>query len=226
MSQQMPTPNSEDERADLLATLAAARELGPEMDTSLVESYMRRRGTERDRGDRGRRAAAPGQSGWPALAGNPRLLWYACLGLLGVLLLVGTIASFFWAPATGATATTGASGAHWGFPYWLGWLFFPWLFFVFFGRRGLYRSRRHYSYETEDGRRVYVTERSRGYWPDDPDGRGPGGSSGQARDPRDPYAPPPPDQRPPASRSGYGADYHTDYRTEYRSDERRDTRTD
>lgn len=36
----------EDERADLLATLAAARELGPDMDKSIVDSYLERRKSE------------------------------------------------------------------------------------------------------------------------------------------------------------------------------------
>lgn len=36
-------PNAEDDHADLLATLAAARELGPDMDKALAESYMQRR---------------------------------------------------------------------------------------------------------------------------------------------------------------------------------------
>jgi hypothetical protein len=224
MSQRMPTPNPEDERADLLATLAAARELGPEMDPSLVDSYMRRRGAERTRqGAPGQ----PGQSGWPALGGYPRIWLFIGLGLLGAAVVAGTIASFYWAAPAGTAGA--ANGDHWGFPFWLPWLFFPWLFFVFFGRRGFYRSRRHYWYETEDGRRVYVTERSRGYSPDDPDGRG---SSG---DPRDPYAPPPPQgQRPPAGAPGHGTEYGADYRTDYGSgnrgdywgDRRRDSRTD
>jgi hypothetical protein len=34
--------DSADAQADLLATLAAGRELGPEMDTALVESYLQR----------------------------------------------------------------------------------------------------------------------------------------------------------------------------------------
>lgn len=43
-TQSTPTdPQAEDEHADLLATLAAARELGPDMDKALVESYMQRR---------------------------------------------------------------------------------------------------------------------------------------------------------------------------------------
>ncbi|MGZ6390959.1 MAG: hypothetical protein ACXWQZ_17095 [Ktedonobacterales bacterium] len=36
-------PNAEDDHADLLATLAAARELGPDMDKALADSYMQRR---------------------------------------------------------------------------------------------------------------------------------------------------------------------------------------
>lgn len=36
----MPQQDPDDQRAELLATLAASRELGPEMDKALVESYM------------------------------------------------------------------------------------------------------------------------------------------------------------------------------------------
>ncbi len=36
-------PHAEEEHNDLLATLAAARELGPEMDKALAESYLQRR---------------------------------------------------------------------------------------------------------------------------------------------------------------------------------------
>lgn len=43
-TQSTPTdPHAEDDHADLLATLAAARELGPDMDKALAESYMQRR---------------------------------------------------------------------------------------------------------------------------------------------------------------------------------------
>ncbi|HEX8034280.1 MAG TPA: hypothetical protein VF510_10555 [Ktedonobacterales bacterium] len=43
-TQSTPTdPNAEDDHADLLATLAAARELGPDMDKALADSYMQRR---------------------------------------------------------------------------------------------------------------------------------------------------------------------------------------
>jgi hypothetical protein len=47
MADRTPVPRDpEDERADLLATLAAARELGPEMDKSIVDSYLERRKSE------------------------------------------------------------------------------------------------------------------------------------------------------------------------------------
>lgn len=43
-TQSTPTdPHAEEEHSDLLATLAAARELGPEMDKALAESYLQRR---------------------------------------------------------------------------------------------------------------------------------------------------------------------------------------
>ena len=40
MSQQVPPQDPEDARKDLLATLAASRELGPEMDHALVDSFL------------------------------------------------------------------------------------------------------------------------------------------------------------------------------------------
>jgi len=47
MADRTPVPRDpEDERADLLATLAAARELGPDMDKSIVDSYLERRKSE------------------------------------------------------------------------------------------------------------------------------------------------------------------------------------
>jgi hypothetical protein len=47
MADRTPVPRDpEDERADLLATLAAARELGPDMDKSIADSYLERRKSE------------------------------------------------------------------------------------------------------------------------------------------------------------------------------------
>lgn len=42
MSKPAPQPDPQDAQTDLLATLAASRELGPEMDKALVESYMQK----------------------------------------------------------------------------------------------------------------------------------------------------------------------------------------
>jgi hypothetical protein len=42
MSRNTPQPDPEDLHKDLLATMAASRELGPEMDKALVDSYMER----------------------------------------------------------------------------------------------------------------------------------------------------------------------------------------
>ena len=42
MPRATPQPDPEDLHKDLLATMAASRELGPEMDKALVESYMER----------------------------------------------------------------------------------------------------------------------------------------------------------------------------------------
>src|SRR5260370_23373120 len=201
MAQQMPTPNHEDQRADLLAMLSAAHELGPDMDTSLVDSYMSRHAAETERN----RRSAVGQPGQPGAPWNGRALWYVGLGILGGALLLGAIVSL---------GTHGAQDGRGWFPFWLPWLFFPWIFFVFLGRRGSYRSRRRYWYET-DGRRVDVYERTRGYGPGGPGGPGGSGGPSQGYDPRDPYAPPP-TQRADAPPSRYGADFRTDYRRDNR----------
>lgn len=42
MARNAPQPDPEDLHQDLLATMAASRELGPEMDKALVDSYMER----------------------------------------------------------------------------------------------------------------------------------------------------------------------------------------
>lgn len=42
MSRNTPQPDPEDIHKDLLATMAASRELGPDMDKALVDSYMER----------------------------------------------------------------------------------------------------------------------------------------------------------------------------------------
>jgi hypothetical protein len=53
-----PNPNEEDLRADLHAMLAASRELGPDMDRSLVDSYLER---QRGGSNGGTRAVASSQ---------------------------------------------------------------------------------------------------------------------------------------------------------------------
>jgi hypothetical protein len=201
MAQQMPAPNHDDQRADLLAMLSAAHELGPDMDTSLVDSYMSRHAAEAERN----RRSAVGQPGRRGAPWNGRALWYIGLGILGGALLLGAI----------------GHGGHGGFSFWFPWLFLPWIFFVFLGRRGSYRSRRRYWYDTEDGRRVDVYERTRGYGPSSPGGPGGPGGPGQGYDPHDPYAPPPPptqrkDTTPPTYGTGFGADFRTDYRRDNR----------
>jgi hypothetical protein len=205
---QWPAPNADDQRADLMAMLSASRELGPEMDSSVVDSYMSRHAAEAER-DRQRAVGQPGRPGTPW---DGQALWRIGMGIIGGAVLLGIIASFVFAPAT--------QGGHGGFPFWPFWLFFPWIFFVLF-RRGAYRSRRRYWYQAEDGRRVDVYERTRGYGSRDQygpqDSRGPYGSGDpnsagysphsagdpySTRDPRDPYAPPP------------------EHRTDYRPDRR------
>lgn len=214
MAEQRPTPNADDQRTDLQAMIAAGRELGPDMDASLVDSYMSRH-APRERNQQGAADGSP-RSVVPWGGAGMR---YIAFGVLGAGLVLAAVASFFW---------PGAQGGH---SFWLPWFLFPWLFFVFFARRGMYRSRRTYTYTADDGRRVTVYERTRGYGR----GYGPGYGSGNRYEqdpgrgygPDERYDPPDPYGRPPAPRrdmpegdSRYGADYRTDYRTEYPSDRR------
>jgi len=176
----------EDRRADLMAMLAASRELGPEMDTSLVDSYMARRPDEEGREERARRqgiVAGPG-------GGQPRPFgWPLGLTLICALVTVGVIASVvtfaFGAPA-------GDQRGFFPFPWIFLWFLFPLFGWGWWGRRGYYRSRRRYSYDADDGRRVDVYERTRGYGPHDdypPRAGRPYGASGPNR-PSDPDTPP------------------------------------
>jgi hypothetical protein len=57
---ELVSPDPEDLRKDLLATLAAGRELGPEMDSALVDAHLRRHfGDTPQRAVQPRRPAAP-----------------------------------------------------------------------------------------------------------------------------------------------------------------------
>src|SRR5690349_8171524 len=103
-----PAPDREDMRKDLLAALAAARELGPEMDDSLADAHLRRHF-----GEQPLRAVQP----------RPRadVMPYVA-ALLGPLVLALSIA-----------AVVGLLFFTHGFGFWFIW---PLLFFGFGWRRG------------------------------------------------------------------------------------------
>ena len=111
------TPMSDDERADLKAMIAAGRELDPDMDESLVESYAQRRASEQQA-----RAKVQGQSkevvpqqqqqGGPLAGVNPAVAITGIVAMAAVFIVIMV-----------------ASGGH----AW--WLIFP-LFGIFGGWMG------------------------------------------------------------------------------------------
>jgi hypothetical protein len=165
------SPEHEDRRNDLLAMLAAGRELGPDLDTSLVDSYMGRQAAQ----EKSRQQAVTPQPG----LGRP-VQWgrYGGLTIAGAIVLAAVGISLAFAFAGNAP--------HDDHGFWFPWLLFPLIFFVFWGRRGFYRGHRHYTYDTDDGRRVTVHERMRGYGP-----YGPYGTSGRSDDRPADRTPPP-----------------------------------
>jgi hypothetical protein len=188
MADQM-SPEHEDRRNDLLAMLAAGRELGPDMDTSLVDSYLGRQTAQ----EKSRQRTVVPQSG------ASRLDLFS--QYRGVMVFVAV----FGAVAVAATVMTlvfanagGQQGEH---GFWFPWLFFPLIFFVFWGRRGYYRGHRRHTYDTDDGRRVTVYERMRAYGaygPYDRSGDSPADRPATPRtDPTGAASTPPPRPNPP-----------------------------
>lgn len=117
MADRTPAPRqSGDAHEDLLATLAASRELGPEMDQSLAESYMRKHGQP---------APAAQQPGQPAQQ-HPGYAGLAAIGpALGiavyiVLLIVsgGRLWWMFWLPMALGGWWGGMWGGWWGGDPW------------------------------------------------------------------------------------------------------------
>lgn len=73
--QSLPTdPHAEDEHNDLLATLAAARELGPDMDKALAESYLQRRKSSTPARPRNAEPRPPMNVGFVAQAALPAVM--------------------------------------------------------------------------------------------------------------------------------------------------------
>src|SRR5581483_1650493 len=89
MSQRMPTSNPDDQRTDLEAMLAASRELGPDMDKALVDSYMSRQKTQNPPAQRPPNPA--GQSILPWGGSGMRYIGFAVLA--GSLILVVLLSS-------------------------------------------------------------------------------------------------------------------------------------
>ncbi len=148
MAQNAQTPEDEEARKDLLATIAAGRELGPEMDQTLADRYIEQREKAKSRNvaptPTTPQYAPVGQAGQPPQvgpSGGPPVV----LAPIAVIVIVGIIV---------AAAVT----QNWAL---LGLL---WVAFIFLGPAIAFR-RRNYRYS----RRYY---RRFGYYDD---GFGPGG---------------------------------------------------
>lgn len=97
-TQSTPTnPTAEDEHNDLLATLAAARELGPDMDKALAESYMQRRKATAPARPRNAEPRPPVNVDFVARAVFPAVMIAACV-FAAVLLLPHGWGWFFLLP--------------------------------------------------------------------------------------------------------------------------------
>jgi hypothetical protein len=89
MSNQIPVQPPEDARTELLAVLAAGRELGPEMDQALAESYLRKHPITAD--------STPGRPAVQPVAGAPSPAYQLIAGvrflLAAAIVVVALIAS-------------------------------------------------------------------------------------------------------------------------------------
>lgn len=167
---------SDDERADLKAMIAAGRELSPEMDESLVESYEQRRASEAQAKAKvqGREVVAQPQSSHPLAGISPAVAITGIVAMAAVFIVI----------------MVASNGAAW-------WLIFP-LFGIFGGwmgnndRRRVRNERRAQRYQM----RADYYRRRMGYSNED-DARLP------ESDERDEEQLPPPTPRtpPPAPRS-------------------------
>jgi hypothetical protein len=117
MSQQLPPQDPEEARQDFMAALAASRELGPEMDKALVDSYMEKH--HKQSGPR-QTGLAPQTAQVPATGAMNGALILTGLALAAyiVLLIVsgGSYWWMFWLPmAVGGWAASefgGSGGRH------------------------------------------------------------------------------------------------------------------
>ena len=95
------TPMSDDERADLKAMIAAGRELDPDMDESLVESYAQRRASEQQarakvRGQGKEIVAQQPQQGGPLAGVNPAVAITGIVAMAAVFIVI-MVVSHGWA---------------------------------------------------------------------------------------------------------------------------------
>src|SRR5579859_401756 len=129
----------EEVRKDLLAALAAGRELGPEMDTALVESHLQRYYSDA--------ASGGGRARPPATTERPR-------AASGDFLRAGALASSIVLPvaviaAIAVFAFSAGASLHFG------WFFLPLLFWMIFGRAMWGRGRRWQRYDRRYADRRY-----------------------------------------------------------------------
>ena len=173
---------SDDERSDLKAMIAAGRELSPEMDESLVESYEQRRASEAQAKAKvqGREVVAQPQSTHPLAGINPAVAITGIVAMAAVFIVIMV-----------------ASGGH----AW--WLIFP-LFGIFGGWMGnhdRHRARNERRAQRYQARADYYRRRM-GY-PDEDDARLPESAEREEAQLPSPTtsarAPQPPRSAPPAS---------------------------
>ncbi len=172
---------SDDERADLKAMIAAGRELSPEMDESLVESYAQRRTSEQQAKAKvqGKEVVAQPQSNNPLAGINPAVAITGIVAMAAVFIVIMVV----------------SQGAAW-------WLIFP-LFGIFGGWMGnndRHRARIERRAQRYQMRADYYRRRM-GY-ADEDDARLPepaGRDEAQLPPPPAPRTPPAPRSAPPAS---------------------------
>jgi hypothetical protein len=178
--QKTSTTGSDEARDDLMATLAAARDLNPDMDKTLAEQYLSRRREEQQRQDQRSSVAAQQQD-----RGTARSEWAgrSVVPLFGVLMLAVILVA--------AIATN--DGALWWF-FWI-----PLMFGGLWWRRGISSGGSDWRYQRRMEREQYYRDRLAqryGYYPPRPDADKPGADAHAAGPALPPYRAAP--QIPPA----------------------------
>lgn len=116
------TPDPEEQRADLMATLAAARELGPDMDKAIADSYLERKRSEQAAQPKQQQVAPVQAASVPGQPTHPLAYLMPFIGL--AIFLVALVAS---------------GGRAWPL-FWLIFVFGGW---GWWGGRNGYRAQRH-----------------------------------------------------------------------------------